>query len=183
MTERDEAWVDVARGGIDWDKRGLARGDVEWLEGGKRFLWVSERDGWRHIYSVSRDGKEVKCITPGSYDVIGVEKVLDAGGWIYFTASPDNATQRYLFRTRLDGAGSAERLSPANEPGTHGYAISPGGNLAIHTYSTFSRPPETEIVRLPQYAKVRTLIDNRDLRERLSQIRQCQTKFFRVEIG
>jgi hypothetical protein len=42
----------------------LARGDVEWIEGGKRFLWTSERDGWRHIYSVSRDGRDIKCITP-----------------------------------------------------------------------------------------------------------------------
>jgi len=58
MTEKDDAWVDVAWGDIGWDKQGLARGDVEWLAGGKRFLWASERDGWRHIYSVSRDGRE-----------------------------------------------------------------------------------------------------------------------------
>ena len=65
LTEKDEAWVDVAWGDLDWDKTGLARGDVEWIDGGKRFLWTSERDGWRHIYSVSRDGSDVKNITPG----------------------------------------------------------------------------------------------------------------------
>ena len=75
LTEKDETWVDVAWGDIDWDKTGLARGDVEWIDGGKRFLWASERDGWRHIYSVSRDGNDVKCITPGNFDVISVEKV------------------------------------------------------------------------------------------------------------
>ncbi|MBO0798058.1 MAG: DPP IV N-terminal domain-containing protein, partial [Blastocatellia bacterium] len=183
LTEKDEAWVDVAWGSIGWDKTGLGRGDVEWLDGGKRFLWVSERDGWRHVYSVSRDGKDLKCITPGSYDVIGVEKVNESGGWLYFTASPENATQRYLFRTRLDGAGSAERLSPASEPGSHDYIISDSGDLAIHTYSTFTSPPETEVVRLPQHEKLRVLIDNRELRERLSKIRQGKTKFFRVDIG
>ena len=183
LTEKDETWVDVAWGDIDWDKRGLARGDVEWLDGGKRFLWASERDGWRHIYSVSRDGKETKCVTPGSYDVIGVEQVDAAGGWLYFLASPDNATQRYLFRTRLDGDGKAERLSPASEPGTHGYSISPRGELAIHTYSTFTKVPVTEIVRLPQHTSVRTLVDNRELQERLGKLRQCPTEFFRAEIG
>ncbi len=183
LTERDEAWVDVAWGGIDWDKRGLARGDVEWLDGGTRFLWVSERDGWRHIYSVSRDGMDVKCITPGSYDVIGIEKVIEASGWLYFTASPDNATQRYLFRTRLDGAGSAEKLSPANKPGTHGYLISSSGDLAIHTFSTFTTPPVTEVIRLPQHDNVRMLIDNRDLQARLGKVRQGKTKFFRVDTG
>ncbi|HKX31926.1 MAG TPA: S9 family peptidase [Blastocatellia bacterium] len=183
LTEKDEAWVDVAWGGIDWDKHGLARGDVEWLDGGKRFLWVSERDGWRHLYSVSRDGQNVKCITPGDYDVISVEQVIESGGWLYYTASPNNATQRYLFRTRLTGDGSAERLSPADEPGLHGYLISPSGDLAIHTYSAFMRPPLTEIVRLPQHQKARTLIDNRELQERLDRLKPCRTKFFRVEIG
>src|SRR6185369_702211 len=58
LTEKDDTWVDIAWGDIDWDKNGLARGDVEWVDGGKRFLWASERDGWRHLYSVSRDGSD-----------------------------------------------------------------------------------------------------------------------------
>ena len=65
LTEKDDTWVDIAWGDIDWDKNGLARGDAEWIDAGKRFLWASERDGWRHIYSVSRDGKDVKTVTPG----------------------------------------------------------------------------------------------------------------------
>jgi dipeptidyl-peptidase 4 len=183
MTEKDDAWVDVAWGEIDWDKHGLARGDVEWLDGGKRFLWASERDGWRHIYSVSRDGKTVRSITPGSYDVIGVEQVDAASGWLYFTASPDNATQRYLFRTRLDGAGTAERLTPANEPGSHHYIFSPRGDMAIHTYSTFTRVPATDVIRLPQHAGVRSLVDNHELQDRLARLKPCPSEFFRVDIG
>jgi len=183
LTEKDEAWVDVAWGSIDWDKRGLARGDVEWINRGKRFLWTSERDGWRHIYSVSRDGKDVKCITPGNYDVVGVEKVDETGSWLYFIASPENATQKYLFRTRLEGDSKAERLSPANQPGTHGYLISPRSDLAIHTYTTFTKVPVTDIVRLPQHANVRTLVDNKELQERLGKLKPCQSEFFRVDIG
>ncbi|HEX9004931.1 MAG TPA: DPP IV N-terminal domain-containing protein, partial [Blastocatellia bacterium] len=157
LTEKENTWVDVSWGAIDWDRRGLARGDVEWIEGGKRFLWVSERDGWRHVYSVSRDGSDVKCITPGNYDLIGVELVDVPNGWIYFSASPENATQKYLFRTRLDGSSKAERLSPANQPGTHNYTISPRGDLAIHTYSAAARVPMTDVVRFPQHAVVRTM--------------------------
>ncbi|MGH9879828.1 MAG: DPP IV N-terminal domain-containing protein, partial [Pyrinomonadaceae bacterium] len=120
LTEKDDTWVDIAWGDIDWDKTGLARGDVEWIDGGKRFLWASERDGWRHIWSVSRDGRDVKCITPGNFDVTAVERVDAANGWIYFQASPDNATQRYLFRQRLSGSSREERLTPASAPGAHG---------------------------------------------------------------
>ena len=183
LTEKDEAWLDVAWGDIDWDKRGLARGDVEWINGGQRFLWASERDGWRHIYSVSRDGKEIKCITPGNYDLISVEQVDASNGWIYFIASPENATQRYLFRARLDGEGKAERLSPTTQPGTHGYLISSRGDLAIHTYTTFGKVPITEIVRLPQHTPVRMLVDNREVQARIDQIKPCPSEFFRVDIG
>ena len=183
LTEKDDTWVDVAWGDIDWDKKGLARGDVEWIEGGGRFLWASERDGWRHIFSVSRDGKDVRCVTQGSYDVLAVEQVDQAGGWLYFIASPANAAQRYLFRVRLDGQGNAERLTPPNQPGTHGYIISPLANIAIHSSTSFNEPPVTDIVNLPQHATVRTVIDNKELRDRLAKVKPCPQEFFRVDIG
>lgn len=183
LTEKDDTWVDVAWGDIDWDKTGLARGDVEWIDGGKRFLWASERDGWRHIYSISRDGKDAKCITPGDFDVTSVERVDPANGFVYFEASPANAGQRYLFRERLDGNGKPEQLTPANDAGSHGYNISPRGDVAIHTFSTFTRVPVTNIVRLPQHTAVRTLIDNHEVQERLVKLQQTPSEFFKVDIG
>ncbi len=183
LTEKDEAWVDIAWGDIDWDKTGIGRGDVEWIDGGKRFLWASERDGWRHIYSVSRDGGDVKTITPGNYDVISVARVDAQNGWLYFIASPENATQRYLYRVRIDGSGKEERLTPANAPGTHSYNISPRGDFAIHDYSSFNRVPVTDVVRLPQHAVARTLIDNKQVQDRLAQLKQTPSEFFKVDIG
>ena len=182
LTEKDDAWVDIAWGDIDWDKTGLARGDVEWIDNGKRFLWASERDGWRHIYSVSRDGRDVKVVTAGNYDVISVELVDSKNGLIYFLASPDNATQRYLYRVRIDG-GKEERLSPASATGTHGYQISPRGDVAIHTFSTFNHVPVTDVVRLPQHSSVRTLIDNHETQDRLAKLKPTATEFFKVDIG
>jgi dipeptidyl-peptidase 4 len=185
LTEKDEAWVDVSWGDIDWDRTGIARGDVEWIDQGKRFLWASERDGWRHIYSVSRDGSDVKNITPGNYDVITVERVDAQNGWLYFLASPENATQRYLYRVRIDGGvtGKEERLTPASVPGVHSYNISPRGEFAIHVYSTFNKVPVTDVVRLPQHAVARTLIDNRPVQDRLAQLKQTPAEFFKVDIG
>jgi dipeptidyl-peptidase 4 len=183
LTEKDEAWLDVGFFDLDWDKRGLARGDVEWIDGGKRFLWASERNGWHHVYSIARDGSDARDITPGNLDVISVSNVDTAHGWLYYDASPENATQRYLFRTRLDGTGSAERISPANQPGTNNYDVSPSGDLAIRSYSNFNQPPVFEVVRLPEHTTVRTLIDNKELRERLSKLKQGPREFFRVDIG
>jgi dipeptidyl-peptidase-4 len=196
LTEKDAAWVDIAWGSIDWDKRGLARGDVEWVDHGARFLWTSERDGWRHIYSVSRDGQQVKLITPGNYDLISVERVVEVsgdvtGGWLYFSASPENPTQKYLYRARLDGSGKAERVSPDHQPGTHSYNISPRGNLAIHTYSAFNKAPVTDVVGLPHRLAARTtphwvertIFDNKELEERLAKLKPVAQEFFRVNIG
>lgn len=183
LTEKEDTWVDVGWGELDWDKTGLARGDVEWIDDGKRFLWTSERDGWRHVYSVSRDGSDVKLVTPGNFDLISVEKVDDANDWIYFAASPDNATQRYLFRAPLDGTGRIERLTPVSAAGTHHYEISPRGDLAIHFFSSFMKPTATDIVRLPRHEPVRTLIDNHEVRERLEKLKQTPYEFFQVDIG
>ena len=152
LTEQDSAWVDV----VD---------DMRWLDGGKRFTWVTERDGWRHMYTVARDGSDPHLVTSGDFDIAQVLTIDEAGGWVYYLASPDNPTQRYLFRARLDGSAPAERLSPANQPGTHNYSIAPGAGWAFHYYSAFGVPPVTELVRLPGHEVVRTLVANTKLKE------------------
>ena len=176
LTEHDSTWVEV----VD---------DVRWLDAGKRFTWVSERDGWRRLYSVTRDGSSIRPITHGAFDlqnpdaafgepyVVGVDS---AAGWIYFTASPDAPTQLYLFRSRLDGSGSAERVTPGAETGTNLYSVAPGGRLAIHIHSTFTTPPVYELVRLPSHVVVRTLADNAELRARLAALQRGETRFLRV---
>jgi dipeptidyl-peptidase-4 len=183
FVEKDDAWVDTAWGDIDWEKRGLARGDAEWIDGGKRFLWASERDGWRHIYSISRDGSDVRNITPGNFDVINVERVDDVNDWIYFEASPENATQRFLYREPLDGSGKLERITPATLPGVHSYNIAPTGDVAIHVQSRFTQVPSVDVVRLPQHTSLRTLIDNRELKDRLAKLKPTPSEFFKVDVG
>ena len=170
FVDHDEAWVEV----VD---------SLLWLEKGREFIWLSERDGWSHAYLVSRSGGEVKLITPGAFDVISVEGIDDKGGWLYYIASPDNPTQRYLFRFRLDGKGKPERISPLSQPGTHSYDISPSCEWAFHTYTTFDTPPLTELVRLPKQAAVRTLAANQELIEKVRALERKPAEFFRIDIG
>jgi dipeptidyl-peptidase-4 len=167
LTEHDTAWVDV----VD---------EMVWLKGGREFTWVSERDGWRHVYAVSRDGKSERLVTKGAYDVLEITGVDDRGGWLYFIASPDNPTQKYLFRVRLDGKGSAERISPRNEPGTHTYDRSPDFRYAIETYSRLGTPPVIRLVRLPGNRIVRTLADNERLRTRVAALRRPAVEWLSV---
>src|SRR5207245_455634 len=102
---------------------------------------------------------------------------------IDYIASPDDPKSRYLFRAPLDGSSRPKRLSPADEPGTHGYQMSPDGRWAFHTYSTFTRPPVVELVSLPDHKVVRTIEDNAALRAKLDALRPTPTEFFRIDIG
>lgn len=144
-TETDKAWIDVK---ARWSEDPTG---WEWINGGKEFLWVSEKDGWRHIYRVARDGKERK-ITSGNYDIITLKSIDENNGFVYFFASPDNATQQYLYRTKLDGKGKAERISPLNQNGTHDYDISPQAKFAFHTFSNYYTPDTKELVSLPDHS-------------------------------
>lgn len=170
LTEKDDAWVDV----VD---------NLRWLDDGRRFAWISERDGWRHLYVYPREGGEPRLATPGDYDVIDLLRVDEVSGQVDFLASPDDPKGRYLYRAPLDGSAKPKRLSPADQPGTHAYQMSPDGGWAFHTYSTFTRPPVIELVRLPDHRVVRTLVDNAAVSAKLDALKPTPTEFFRVDIG
>ncbi len=167
LTERDSTWVDVVN-------------DVVWLRRGKEFTWVSDRDGWKHVYAVSRDGGAVRLITRGDFDVLEVKGIDDKGGWLYYVASPDNPTQKYLFRTRLDGKGTPQRISPKAEAGTHVYDRSPSYRYAIENYSRLGTPPVIRLVRLPGNEVIRTLVDNAELRTRVEALRRPAVEWLTV---
>ncbi|HEC44853.1 MAG TPA: S9 family peptidase [Bacteroides sp.] len=168
FTDTDKAWLEV----VD---------DFMWIEDGAYFTWISERSGWKHIYLVSREGKEIKPITNGEYDVISIELIDEKGGYVYFIASPESPTERYLFRTKLSG-GEPEKLSPA-EAGHHSYDIAPNARWAVHTYSNFDTPPVIGLVSLPKHKTERVLVDNEKLKAALAGVKTGESEFFRVDIG
>ena len=169
LTEKDEAWVDVQ--------------DINWIDDGQSFLWLSERDGWQHIYRVARSAGQTRLLTPGDFDVLSIESVDEKNGWVYFMACPDNPTQRFLYRTRLEGEAKAERITPKGAGGTHSYQISSEASWALHTWSSFGDPPRTEILELPEHRKIRMLASNDGLRNKLKGLARGESEFFRVDIG
>ncbi len=169
FTDTDEAWVEVM--------------EFTWLAGGQAMLWISERDGWKHAYSVSRDGKRVRLLTPGDYDVLGVNAVDEKGGWLYVTASPDAPTRRFVYRVALDGSGRREMVGPAGQSGVHRYDVSPSAQWAFHSYSSLDTPPVTELVRLPAGEPVRLLAGNAALKAKVEGLARRRVEFFRLPIG
>src|SRR5688500_1133538 len=156
--------------------------EVVWLAGGREFVWVSEKDGWRHAYAVKRDGSGERLLTKFDGDLASVTAVDTSGGNLYFIASPANATQRYLYSARLEGDGSVRRLTRDDQPGTHRYNISPDGRWAMHTWSSFQHPPKTEIVTLPDHHSVRMLVDNAELAGKAAPIIDPPVEFLKVTV-
>ena len=154
--------------------------DVTWLKQANAFTWVSERSGWRHVYRVSADGKSITDLTPGEFDTIEIASIDESGGWLYFIASPENISQRYLYRSRLDGAGGIQRVTPQEYAGSNSYQVSKDARWAIHTHSSFSQPPQTRLVSLPDHKTRQVVEDNQELLDRLSKLTLGDHEFFQV---
>lgn len=167
--EIDEAWVNI-------------HDEMKWVTNGKRFTWISEAEGWRHVQLVDRRGTKHREVTHGDYDVIELLHVEAAEPWCYFLASPENATQCYLHRIHLDGT-AAQRVTPPDQSGWHTYDIAPSGRYAIHSWSAFGRLPTTELIALPTHRSLRTLVDNQKLNDNIKRLELGETEFFRVDLG
>jgi dipeptidyl-peptidase-4 len=178
FVDRDSAWIDIYDDHVEWGPGP----SLHWMPDGSAFMYLSERDGWRHAYLVSRDGT-VRLITKGMYDVMKVSYIDMKGGWLYFYGSPTNATQMFLWRIRLDGSGDPERLTPANARGNHEYDISPNARYAIHSWTEWGKAPGAELVRLPTHETARVLSANSQLTAALAALKQGPMDFFQVDIG
>jgi len=176
-TEKDEAWIDV---NSPWEYTYTVdfRHQFTWTKGKKEFLWFSDKDGWRHMYRIDETGKEL-LLTAGNYDVMELLHADYNANVAYLLASPENATQKYLYKIKLDGKGKLERVTPQGLDGTHEYAISPNGKFALHTFhNTFTRPVE-EYVSLPKHTP---LSANDNIQSKLANAAEPRkVEFFKVK--
>jgi len=146
-TETDPAWIDIKSMWNNNDPSGW-----DWINNGKEFLWLSEKDGWRHIYKIDKNGKET-LITKDAFDVIKPEFFDVPNQLIYFLASPGNATQKYLYKVNMKG-GKAERLTPQAYSGSNEYTISPNGKIALFTNTNTDRYSAGAVVSLPNHKEL-----------------------------
>ncbi len=170
LTDKDEAFLDV-------------HDNIVWLDNTSSFTWTSEKDGWLHLYKVSRDGQKMQLITKGDFDVVNINCIDPAGGYVYYIASPDNFTQRYLYRSRLDGNGKAERVSPANMDGQHSYQISADAQYAIHSFENSTTPRRISLINLSMHTEIKLMEDNAVLHSKINELDLSSKEFFKVDIG
>lgn len=126
------------------------------LADGKRFLWLSERSGHRHIYLVA-DGR-LTPVTSGPWDVDALKGVDETSGQILFTAFRDTVLEKALYRAPLNASTPALRLT---QPGGWAEAVTdPRGQAAIVTRSTPTQPAQIMLLD-PATGKSRFVLENR----------------------
>ncbi len=170
LTDTDKTFLDI-------------HDNTQWLDQEKYFTWTSEKDGWLRLYLVSRDGKKVNAITKENFDIESINCIDGKGGYVYYIASPDNFTQRYLYRSRIDGKGAAERVTPASLTGHNSYQISGDARWAIHTFNNAVTPSRISLVSLPAHKELRLFEDNAVVKQKYDQLGLNPKEFFKVDIG
>ncbi|HWZ96715.1 MAG TPA: DPP IV N-terminal domain-containing protein [Candidatus Dormibacteraeota bacterium] len=131
FTDTDDYWVNVSD-------------DLYFFKDGKRFLWSSERTGYRHLYLYDLSGKQLAQLTKGEWEVSKLEAVDEAKGIAYFTATEKSPLERHLYRVNLDGSGFS-RIT--KEDGVHGINISPDAAAFADTYSRAGTPAQQFLLR------------------------------------
>jgi dipeptidyl-peptidase-4 len=138
LTERDAYWINSVE-------------PPHFLGDKQRFLWLSERDGWLHLYLYGPDGMLQKQLTQGNWMIDRPRfentpyiSLDEKRGWVYFAATNPDPRERHLYRVRLDGGGM-ERLT--QQPGVHELNLSPDGRFLLDHFSSLHDPPETRLLR------------------------------------
>lgn len=162
MTDGDEAW--------------LFAEDVIWIDGGERFVCLSERHGWAQLFLYERDGDLVRKLTDGAWDVLEVHGVDEDAGMVYFTSAADGPLYRPLYRVSLAG-GRPERLT--GRTGTHRVSFDPTFAYYVDIYSEAGLPP-VQTLRRVDGRELRVLSDNAELRDRLVSLSLTPPEFITV---
>ncbi len=142
LTEKQPAWINL-------------NDSLYFLKDGKRFVWLSERDGYQHLYLYRLDGQLITQLSKGEFMVVpsqgaivsrngGLAGIDEKKGWVYFTSNEQALKERHLYRVKMDGKGM-KRLSMGD--GVHAISFSPDMNYYLDTYSSSSNPPELALYR------------------------------------
>ena len=136
MEEQSDAWIDV------FDFFATVQHYFFFPDGLREFFWISDRDGYNHLYRYSYDGELLNQVTSGEWVVTRVEGIDSETGTIYYTGTEESPLQRHLYAIDFDGGDKRQLTSVA---GNHAIDMSPSMDYYIDTWSSRSRPPQVEL--------------------------------------
>jgi dipeptidyl-peptidase 4 len=158
FTEKSKTWIDV------FDFYAGIQDMISFPEGSREFFWISDRDGWQHVYRYDYSGKLIDQVTRGSWSVTRIEGIDPKRQLVYYTSTQASPLQRQLYSVRFDGSDSRQITSTA---GNHGINMSPNTQYFIDRWSSLHQPRQVELWSTGQ-GKLRTMEGNARVTEWLS---------------
>jgi dipeptidyl-peptidase-4 len=128
LRETSKAWVSVT-------------GEPHWLKDGS-FLWQSERTGWQHLYHYAADGKLIRQVTSGPWEIRSLYGVDETNGLVYFSGTERSHIAPHAYRIKLDGTGLT-RLTQTE--GTHRASFNPSFTLYIDYWNDVNTPTQVRL--------------------------------------
>src|SRR6266542_12439 len=136
MTESSPTWIDV------FDFYAHIQDMITFPEGSREFFWISDRDGWQHVYRYDYSGKVINQVTRGKWSVTRIEGIDPKRQVIYYTSTQASPLQRQLYSVRFDGSGSRPITTTA---GNHSINMSPNTQYFIDSWSSLRQPKQVEL--------------------------------------
>jgi dipeptidyl-peptidase-4 len=162
LTDSDPAWIDVSD-------------DLIFFDDQERFVWTSEKSGYRHAYVYDYEGDETQ-LTSGDWEISRLIALDETTGWLYFYAKKDTFIDQHVYRVHVDGS-DVERLS--TQPGWYTWQISPDHRHVIESFSDARTPPRMTL-RDADGNEVRVLENNK--LEAMENYAMPHTEFIKVEL-
>ena len=150
--------------------------DLKYLAGGKQFVFTSEKDGYQHLYLHDMNGKQVRQLTKGPWEISQINGFDPKTGFVYFTSTEGSAMQRHLYRVNLKGSGK-KRISEVDN-GIDVVNMSPDTRYFLNTHSSAGVPAVVSLREGATGKLVKTLEDNAKLRQTLTQYDLGKLEFF-----
>ncbi len=158
MEETSEYWIDV------FDFFAGISHLFYFPEDHEEFFWISERDGWNHLYRFNYDGELINQVTEGEWEVTKVHAIDYDDNRIYYTSTEVSPLQRHLYAIDFDGTNKTKLTQTV---GTHNINLSPNAEFYVDSYSNINTPPQVEL-RSIDGELLKVLDDNKDVLEYLS---------------
>lgn len=154
--------------------------DSEWLKSiqflNNGFLYVSEQDGYSHIYMYSPTGVMQRQVTKGNWDVTQLLGIDEATKTVYYESAEESPMQRAVYK--IDAKGVKTKLS--TEKGTNNAQFSANFAYYVNRYSNANTPMKITVNETKTKKVLRTLQDNAALNERLAKYNFAKKEFFTV---
>jgi len=137
LTETSPVWIEL-------------NDELTFLKHSRQFIWASARDGFEHLYLYDDEGREIRRLTAGDWNVDdfrarAIKAVDEKHRWVYFTATAASPIERHLYRTSLDTATPHEVERISKERGLHAVTMPAGAQFYVDNFTSSTQPPQVSL--------------------------------------